>query len=139
MRICLVVLACFATALLSSCGVYQAFHDDAKSDGFSYFALLSPVTAVTGIYPQTPTENPLRTQAPLVRGRNTGVMTQQRADKIFDAIDRCWPFLKGSEPSEIESSLGKPDLKTTRYRRPAFVYWCQDKRFGERCLELTGL
>jgi hypothetical protein len=91
MRICLVVLACFATALLSSCGVYQAFHDDAKSDGFSYFALLSPVTAVTGIYPQTPTENPLRTQAPLVRGRNTGVMTQQRADKIFDAIDRCWP------------------------------------------------
>jgi hypothetical protein len=134
-----IAVATVAPFLLCSCGVYQAIHDDAKTDGFSYFALLSPVTAVTGIYPPHPGQNPLATEAPLIRGRNNGPMTQERADKIFKAIDKCWPLVKGEEQAEIEESLGKPDLKTIRYRRPAFVYWCQDQKYGERCLELTGL
>jgi hypothetical protein len=139
MRIRRTLVFVIAPFFLCSCRVYQAFHDDAKTDGFSYFALLSPVTAITGMHPQTQSDNPLRTEAPLVQDRNSGIMTQERADKIFAAIDRCWPLLKGDAETEIESSLGKPDLKTTRYRRPAFIYWCQDKRYGERCLELTGL
>jgi hypothetical protein len=133
------VFAVSAPLLLSSCGVYQAVHDSDKTDGLSYFALLSPVTAITGIHPSDHGPNPLATDAPLIQGRNNGPMTQERADRIFEAIDKCWPLVKGEDPSEIEGSLGKPDLKTIRYRRPAFVYWCQDKKYGERCLELTGL
>jgi len=124
---------------LCSCGVYQAVTDD-SDDHLAALALITPITAVTGLWPDTRDKNitPLSADEGLIRARDEGEMTPQRAKEILTAMDRCFgdTNIKKMSWPKAESLFGPPDEVKHQSGWTILVYRIQQGKFGERWLTL---
>jgi hypothetical protein len=126
--------------LLSSCGVYQAVHDDEATQGYSGIILLNPITAITGDWPSTEPSDPLDANALIIRRRNHDSMTPERAKWIRESMARCFSNKQVQMMSrqQLISLFGIPDAIQTESGRSIFIYRIRGGTYGEGRLIRLG-
>jgi len=117
-----------ATLGLCSCGVYQAATYDGPSDE-NYVLMegvLAPPVMITGVWPDTYAKNfgSASYYTGLIRSRNEGRMTPERARDILNAMDQVFHYVPVHTMSEAQLAelLGAPDKKVVLSGRTMYRY-----------------